>query len=153
MKSINTAKLGMLSLVLAVTACGAAGSRLQATVPGGVVPARAAASTCGRIHPAARTAVPFGGVRAGSTVALATWGGRTLAFAADEDDSAVHVIDVDAKKELGEIAVDGRPSQLMFLPDARLAVLLRDRSQVLVLEPGDGKPETLEKRCAVSTLR
>jgi DNA-binding beta-propeller fold protein YncE len=83
-------------------------------------------------------------------VALATSGGQTLAYAADEDDWAVHVVDVDTRKELGEVALDGRPSQLMFLPDGRLAILLRDRAQIAVMEPGS-KPEELEKRCTVDT--
>jgi mono/diheme cytochrome c family protein len=83
-------------------------------------------------------------------VALATRDGRTLAYAADEDDGAVHVIDVDARKELGETALDGRPSQLLFLPDGRLAVLLRDRAQIAVMEPGS-RTEALEKRCTVGT--
>src|SRR6202020_734194 len=100
-------------------------------------PVKVVASGCGRQHAAGTTAVPVAAVRAGSTVALATRDGRTLAYAADEDDQAVHVIDVDARKELGETALDGRPSQLMFLPDGRLAVLLRDRGQIAVLEPGE----------------
>jgi DNA-binding beta-propeller fold protein YncE len=100
------------------------------------------------VHAAASTAIPLADVRAGATVAIARLGAQTLAYTADEDDGAVHVIDVDARKELGETAVEGRPSQLLFLPDGRLAVLLRDRSQVAVLEPGE-KPEALEARCSV----
>jgi hypothetical protein len=59
-------------------------------------------------------------------------------------------VDVDGRKELGETALDGRPSQLMFLPDGRLAVLLRDKAKVAVLEPGD-HPEQLDARCTVDT--
>jgi DNA-binding beta-propeller fold protein YncE len=88
--------------------------------------------------------------RTGSTIALATVGGRTLAYAADEDDQSVHVIDVDGQRELGETALAGRPSQLMFLPDGRLVVLLRDRSELVVLESNDD-PATLEARCSVET--
>jgi DNA-binding beta-propeller fold protein YncE len=102
------------------------------------------------LHPQASTAVPLGAIRAGSTVALATQGGRTLAYAADEDDWAVHVVDVDARKELGQVPLDGRPSQLIFLPDGRLAVLLRDASRIAVMEPGE-RPEDLETRCTVVT--
>jgi mono/diheme cytochrome c family protein len=136
---------------LAATACGGAGggSRVAVT-PAALSPVKPAASGCGRLHAATATAVPFGAVQAGATVALATRDGRTLAYAADEDDRAVHVIDVDARKELGETLLDGRPSQLMFLPDGRLAVLLRDRSQLALMEPGV-RPEELERRCAVDT--
>ncbi|HEY8089435.1 MAG TPA: c-type cytochrome [Polyangiaceae bacterium] len=104
--------------------------------------------SCARLHASTATAVPAGDVRAGATVAIAHLGARTLAYAADEDDAAVHVVDVDARKELGEVALDGRPSQLLFLPDGRLAVLLRDRARVAVLEPGE-KAESLEPRCSV----
>ncbi|HEX3345159.1 MAG TPA: cytochrome C peroxidase, partial [Polyangiaceae bacterium] len=113
-------------------------------------PTRPLLAGCGRIHLASTTAVPLASPGAGSTVALATRDGRTLAYTADEDDAAIHVVDVDARKELGETALEGRPSQLLFLPDGRLAVLLRDRSQIAVLEPGS-KPEELEKRCTVAT--
>ncbi|MGD0525319.1 MAG: cytochrome C peroxidase [Polyangiaceae bacterium] len=102
---------------------------------------------CARVHPGVG-AVSAGAVRAGSTVALATRHGKTLAYAADEDDAAVHVVDVDARKELGETPLDGRPSQLMFLPDGRLAVLLRDRGRIAVMEPGV-RVEELEMRCTV----
>jgi len=136
-----------LTVALTVTACGGASGSSRAPVPPAAPPlARAVGSGCGRSH--AMTAVPVGAVRAGSTVVLATRDGRTLAYAADEDDWAVHVIDVDSRKELGETALDGRPSQLMFLPDGRLAVLLRDRAQIAVMEPG-ARPEELEKRCTV----
>jgi DNA-binding beta-propeller fold protein YncE len=94
--------------------------------------------------------VPLAPPQTGSTVVLATAGGRTLAFSADEDDWALHVVDVDARKELAATPLEGRPSQLMFLPDGRLAVLLRDKSQVEVFEAG-AMPERLEKRCAVPT--
>jgi len=73
-----------------------------------------------------------------------------FAYIADEDDWAVHVVDLEAGKQLGESPLEGRPSQLMFLPDGRLVVLLRDKSQVVVLQSRD-KPEQLERRCAVDT--
>jgi hypothetical protein len=88
--------------------------------------------------------------REGSTVALATVAGKRVAYVADEDDVAVRVIDADARKEIGATPLEGRPSQLMFLPDGRLAVLLRDASKIEVLEPGP-EPGQLEMRCAVDT--
>jgi DNA-binding beta-propeller fold protein YncE/mono/diheme cytochrome c family protein len=88
--------------------------------------------------------------RTGSTVALAMLGGRTLAYAVDEDDATVHVVDVDAKKELGATPLDGRPSQVLLLADGRLVVLLRDRSRVQVFEVGDA-PEQLAACCTIET--
>jgi DNA-binding beta-propeller fold protein YncE/mono/diheme cytochrome c family protein len=155
MRPGTAGNLGILGAVAAMTACGGAASAprplaapsAQVHAP---VRAVAAGSGCGRVHPASTTATPLGAVRAGSTLVLATQGGTTLAYAADEDDRTVHVVDVDARKELGAVALEGRPSQIMFLPDGRLAVLLRDRSKIAVLEPGV-RPDTLEARCTVDT--
>jgi mono/diheme cytochrome c family protein len=149
---MNTARLGAVTFALAALAacsCARSGSRATLT-PAGLPPPSPAASGCARLRAAASTARPAVPVRAGATVALATRDGRTLAYAADEDDQAIHIVDVDARKELGETALDGRPSQLMFLPDGRLVVLLRDRAQIEVLEPGR-KAEELERRCTVDT--
>src|SRR5579863_4643071 len=129
MKASRIPGLGIL-ITVAACACGGAngGERPRAPLAAAKGVSAPVASGCGRVHPPASTATPLGALataRAGSTVALATQGKRTLAYAADEDDWTVHVVDVDARKELGETALDGRPSQLMFLPDGRLAVLLR----------------------------
>src|ERR1700722_11626466 len=106
------------ALALVMAACGgASGTRTPASPHAAVAMPRAEAS-CGRAALQASTAPAL--PRTGSTVALATLNGRTLAYAADEDDASVHVIDVDAHQEVGETALGGRPSQLMFLPDGRL---------------------------------
>jgi mono/diheme cytochrome c family protein len=152
MKPESVGNLCALAAMVAVTACGAAGHgpRPVATPSPQTLPGNPGRPACARIRPASTTPAPLGAVRVGSTVALATQGGRTLAFAADEDDGAVHVVDVDARQELGETALEGRPSELMFLSDGRLAVLLRDRSQIAVMEPG-ARPGELETRCTVDT--
>ncbi len=140
------AKLSLVSvLALVAAACGAHVQTGPTTAA--PIPVAKGSGSCARVHPATATATPLA-VRTGSTIALATLNQQTLAFTADEDDDAVHVVDVDARHELGETALDGRPSQLMFLPDGRLAVLLRDRAQIAVLEPGLN-PGDLEKRCTV----
>jgi DNA-binding beta-propeller fold protein YncE len=74
-----------------------------------------------------------------------------LAYVADEDDDAVHVVDVDSKTDLATTRLAGKPSQLMFLPDGRLVVALRDRAQLVVLEPGPDAASALPMRCAVPT--
>jgi DNA-binding beta-propeller fold protein YncE len=87
--------------------------------------------------------------RAGSTVALADVGGKTLAYVADEDDQAVHVVDVDAKQDVGSTPLGGRPAQLVFLADGRLVVTLRDHAMIVVLEPPADPAQKIEARCAV----
>ena len=49
-------------------------------------------------------------------------GGKTFAYIADEDDQAVHVVDVDAQKDVSKTGLAGKPAQLMFLADGRLVV-------------------------------
>jgi mono/diheme cytochrome c family protein/DNA-binding beta-propeller fold protein YncE len=140
------------ALALVMAACGGASGVSRPTTPNALATevAPPLAASCGRVRLPTFTATPLGSPRTGSTVALATEDGRTLAYTADEDDAALHVVDVDAKSELGETALGGRPSQLMFLPDGRLAVLLRDKSQILVLEPS-ADPARLDERCRIDT--
>jgi DNA-binding beta-propeller fold protein YncE/mono/diheme cytochrome c family protein len=90
-------------------------------------------------------------VRAGSTVALADVGGKTYAYVADEDDMAVHVFDVDAKKDVGVTPLNGRPAQLMFLADGRLVATIRDKAQVQVLEPSTDVTKPAAARCSIPT--
>jgi DNA-binding beta-propeller fold protein YncE len=106
-------------------------------------------TTCARAGDASRAPKPVNLTRAGSTVALATLGGKTLAYVADEDDKAVHVFDVDAQKDIAATPLGAKPAQLLFLPDGRLVVTLRDRSQVAVLEPGPDASKPMDMRCAV----
>jgi YVTN family beta-propeller protein len=111
----------------------------------------AAPKSCTRAVDASRAPKPVTLPRAGSSVAVASLGGKTLAYVADEDDNAVHVIDVDAQKDLSTTPVGGRPSQLMFLPDGRLVVGVRDRAQLAVLEPGESAERPLDVRCTIET--
>jgi DNA-binding beta-propeller fold protein YncE len=90
-------------------------------------------------------------LRAGSTVALANVGAKTYAYVADEDDQAVHVFDVDEKKDVGVTPLAGHPSQLMFLADGRLVVAIRDQAQVQVLEPLADATKPMGVRCSVAT--
>jgi mono/diheme cytochrome c family protein len=89
--------------------------------------------------------------RSGSPIALAQLDGKVLAYVADEDDAAVHVVDVDAKADLGTTRLAGKPSALMFLRDGRLVVVLRDQAQLVVLEPGPEAARPPEMRCALPT--
>jgi DNA-binding beta-propeller fold protein YncE len=70
---------------------------------------------------------------------------------ADEDDQAIHVVDVDGKTDVASTPLPGRPSQLMFLPDGRLVVALRDRQMIEVFEPPANPAQKIDARCAVGT--
>jgi YVTN family beta-propeller protein len=142
-----------LGTLLAVSSCLAAAAACGGSTPPPVapVPAARAPSSCARAHDPSKGPKPLALTRAGSSVALATIDGKTLAYVADEDDQAVHVIDVDAQKDVASTPVGGRPAQLMFLPDGRLVVAVRDKAQVVVLEPGANPSQALETRCSVAT--
>lgn len=71
--------------------------------------------------------------RDGAAIAVARVLGRTLAFVADEDEDAVHTVDLDQRLEIARTDLDGRPSALLVLPDGRLAVTLRDDASIAVL--------------------
>jgi DNA-binding beta-propeller fold protein YncE len=129
-------------------ACGGAPSAQAGFPPVAKAPA---SSGCARLTNPSRGPKPVLLPRSGSTVALADIGGKTFAYVADEDDQGIHVVDVDARTDLGSTPIGGRPSQLMFLPDGRLVVALRDRAQIVVLEPQLDPAKGLDARCAVAT--
>jgi DNA-binding beta-propeller fold protein YncE len=89
--------------------------------------------------------------RVGSTVALARFGDRTVAYVADEDDRDLHTFDVDGARELVTTPLHGAPSQLLVTRDGRVVVALRDRAALEVLEPHVYPEEPLDERCAVET--
>ncbi|WP_437589660.1 cytochrome C peroxidase [Sorangium sp. So ce1000] len=91
---------------------------------------------------------PLDATHAGSGVALAELGGRTLAFVADEDDAAIHTVDLDARTALTRTPLAGRPAQVIVLGDGRVVASLRDRALLEVLEP-TGPAAPLERRCLV----
>ncbi|WP_437812633.1 cytochrome C peroxidase [Sorangium sp. So ce1078] len=91
---------------------------------------------------------PLDPTHAGSGVALADVGGRTLAFVADEDDRALHTVDIDARAALARTPLAGRPAQVIVLGDGRVVASLRDRGLLEVLEP-TGVDAPLARRCLV----
>ncbi|XXX76698.1 cytochrome C peroxidase [Sorangium sp. So ce134] len=91
---------------------------------------------------------PLDPTHAGSGVALAELDGRTLAFVADEDDRALHTVDVDARAALARTPLAGRPAQVIVLGDGRVVASLRDRGLLEVLEP-TGAAAPLVRRCLV----
>ncbi|HEX4447250.1 MAG TPA: c-type cytochrome [Polyangiaceae bacterium] len=143
--SVRLAPVVLVSVIGVGTACGGTPG-----IPRASAPIAVSAGICASSRAGASTVVPVASTRAGSTVALATRGEQTIAYVADEDGAALHVIDVGESKELGTTLLDGRPSQLLFLSDGRLVVLLRDKARGQVFEIA-GAPEKLEARCGFDT--
>lgn len=82
-------------------------------------------------------------------MALAQLGATTLAYIADEDDDYLRTIDVETRTERAVTPLAGTPSQLLVLADGRVAVALRDKNQIQILEPTGRADAPLEARCAV----
>lgn len=83
----------------------------------------------------------------GERVVLAKRNQSTLAFVANEDDGAIHVIDLDKRDEIGVTQLPGSPSALVLLSDGRLVVALRDRNELLVMESESDTSSKFETRC------
>jgi DNA-binding beta-propeller fold protein YncE len=148
---MRNSMVGAIGVAALAAACGggggAAGPNVKAPPPGGA-PALVGRD-CARGRDAARAPKPAI-TRVGATVAVAQQDARTFAYIADEDDRAIHVVDVDAPdKPIAPLPIDGRPAQLLFLPDGRLVVALRDKAGLEVVEPTAEGP--LEARCVVDT--
>lgn len=83
-------------------------------------------------------------VREGAPLALAILAGRTVAFVADEDESAVHTLDVERGAEIARTDLPGTPTSLLVTADGRLAVALRRAAKVVLLAgPIDGPAGSL----------
>jgi mono/diheme cytochrome c family protein len=107
-------------------------------------PARCAARSPKRIE---RASAPG----ASSSIELVRAAGRTFALVADNDERALHVVDVEAMQEVSVTPLPGRPGHVLALADGRVAVALRDTARVLLLEPGDDALEKpFEERCAAT---
>jgi cytochrome c peroxidase len=94
---------------------------------------------------------PLGPTRTSSGIALASQDGRTLALIADEDDKAIHVVDVAARRELTSVSVQGSPSHVLVASDGRVLVTLRDVGLVQVLSATEKGNGALAGRCTVPT--
>lgn len=93
---------------------------------------------------------PLDATGAGSSLALAEHKGTTLAFIADADDKAIHVVDVDSGETKSTTLLSGEPSQLMVMADGRLAVAMRDESQLRTFDTANPSAP-LPAGCAVAT--
>jgi mono/diheme cytochrome c family protein len=74
--------------------------------------------------------------RQGSGILLADLDGRRVAYIADEDESSIHVIDIEAERQLSTFGLGGKPGSMVMLADGRLVVAVRDASSLVVLRGG-----------------
>jgi DNA-binding beta-propeller fold protein YncE len=142
----------LLATAVLLAACGPQASETITTSqpapePSAVVaPAPLAPCAPRSAHPALRALDTTG---SGSAVVLARIGDRALAFVADEDSSAVHTVDLDARVVLATTPLAGRPAQLLIAPDGRVFAALRDHAAIEVLEPREDPAAPLSRRCLV----
>ena len=89
---------------------------------------------------------------AGSRVALGKLGTRRLAFVADEDDHALHTIDLEAGLDIARTPLAAAPSEVVIGLDGRVYVGLRSAAAIAVLgSTGAGEaPLVEESRLATS---
>src|SRR4051812_16497362 len=73
-------------------------------------------------------AKPLGAPHISSTVALASAGAQTIAYIADEDGQTIQTVDVDTGAEIASTPLEGKPSQLLVMPDGRVLVAIRNQS-------------------------
>lgn len=76
---------------------------------------------------------------------------KTLAIAADEDERALHIVDVDSRTPIGTTKLAGKPSRLLVTGDGRIVVSLSDIGALEVLEPAPISGFPLTRRCLVQT--
>ena len=128
-----------------VAGCGGGRGSQGAASPSGSAATAAAGGAC-KVRSIAK---PLGQPRAGSSVALAKLGDKSVALVADEDGRAIQIVDLATNKEIGSAPLDGAPAQVMVTTDGRILALLRDRSRMQVLEAESAT--SLVARCSVET--
>jgi len=74
-------------------------------------------------------------------------GGRTLVLVADEDERALHTVDLDTLEEVAITQLPEAPTQLAALADGRVAVSYRWANRVAVLEPRPDPAAGLSPLC------
>jgi cytochrome c peroxidase len=102
---------------------------------------------CQRKHPNVRI-TPVQGSQ-GSSIALIDWAGTTTAIIADEDDAVLQTIDIKDSAPRSATPLSGTPSQLIVLPDGRIAVALRDKNRIQLLEPTADPKSPLSSLCEI----
>ena len=84
-------------------------------------------------------------------MALVRDGYTTLAYVADADGDQLLTIDVDGGRTRAITPLGGSPAQVLVLADGRVAVTLRDKNRVAILEPASIADDSLTTLCSVKT--
>jgi hypothetical protein len=117
--------------------------------------AEAPSSTTSTTAPRGPAAHPVDGIarpgEAGSRVALGNIGAARLAFVADEDDRALHTIDLESGRDVARTPLAAMPSEVVIGPDGRLYVGLRSASAVAVLESSGSADAPLTEASRLAT--
>jgi len=83
----------------------------------------------------------------GSTVVLAELGGRRHAIVADEDESALQLVDLEKRAVVSTTKLDGAPGQLLLAADGTLFAALRGAASVVALRfHEDGTTREIARR-------
>lgn len=109
-----------------------------------------AKSSCARQHPNVG-ASRHGVARESGVVTLADTGKSTVAYVADEDSQAIYTVDLVDLKQVAKTPLQGKPSQILVLADGRVAVALKDKSSLEILEPSDSPSKPLVSLCTKAT--
>ncbi len=140
-----------LPTVVAGVGCGGAPSTPTSTnEPQAKTPMVSVADGCERKSPGVGAA-RYGEQREGSAVALAKSGESVIAYVADEDSRAIHTVNVADKTQVARTKVGGAPAQVLVLADGRLAVTLRDKNEIEILEPKAAPSAGLVSLCKRAT--
>lgn len=152
MKSYSVVAMAALAAAAVGAGCGGATTPEKPKGPttANDLAAMPGAGQCGRKAPGVGPrALPE--MREGSAVALARQGDRTLAYAADEDAQALHTVDVTTGRLVATTPLAGAPGQVLVLADGRVAVTLRNKNRLQVLEPTAKLDQPLAGLCSVPT--
>lgn len=91
-----------------------------------------------------------GFVGASSNIAISSSASQHFALIADDEDQALHVVNTDTLQQTGVTPLPGTPGHLLILASGQLAITLRDKNTLLLMEPADdalAKP--FEERCSI----
>src|SRR5262245_45109403 len=80
---------------------------------------------------------PVTGERGGSPIVLGRFGKKSIAYVANADDSTLHTLDVDARRELAVTELRSAPALVFLTRDGRLLVSFRERSRLGVFAVGE----------------
>lgn len=95
--------------------------------------------------------VRIGDTHDGSAVVLAKVGARTLAYVADEDDTAVRAVDLETREEVSATRLTGRPGQMLVGKDGRLYVALRDEQAIAIFDAAKDAGGALDESGRIAT--